>query len=99
MFDEPISEFFGTDDFAEVATYTPSGGTPVTVNGIFDLEYVDIDLGGIPIAGLKAVFTCATDDIPGGSEGDAISVRGVDYTIMVCQPDGTGVTKLILEEV
>ena len=98
MFEEDIDDFFDTNDFAEEATYTPDGGDAQTVNGIFDLEYVDIDVGGLPIAGLKATFTCSTDDIPGDSEGDALTVRGIDYTIMVCQPDGTGVTKLILEK-
>lgn len=99
MFTEDLDEFLDANDFGETATYTPEGGQASSVTGIFDLTYVDINVGGFaPISGLKAVFTCKAADIEDQPEGDAITVRGVAYTIVVTQPDGTGLVQLILEK-
>jgi hypothetical protein len=35
--------FFDTDDFATASSYTPSGGSASTVNGIFDNEFFEVD--------------------------------------------------------
>lgn len=100
MFTENLDDFLDVGDFAEAATYTPDGGAAVSINGIFDLTYVDIETGGgVPISGLKAVFTCKASDVAAEPEGDTVTARGVNYTIMVHQPDGTGLTLLVLEKV
>ena len=38
--------FFNVDDFGTAASYTPSGGSAATVNGIFDNDFVEVDAGG-----------------------------------------------------
>ena len=38
--------FLDVDDFGTAATYTPSGGSAATVNGIFDNDFVEVDAGG-----------------------------------------------------
>ena len=38
--------FFDVDDFGVAATYTASGGSPATVNGIFDNEFFEVEAGG-----------------------------------------------------
>ena len=94
-----LAVFFEADDFAVAATYTPDGGSPVTISGIFDNEFFEADAGGmVSVAIQQPRFQCSTSSVSGAEEGDALVVNGVSYTIRVVQPDGTGVTMLVLEE-
>ena len=38
--------FLATSDFAQAATYTPSGGSGASINGVFDNGDGLVDLGG-----------------------------------------------------
>lgn len=95
-----ILDFFEVDDFADTATYTPVGGSAVSVLGIFDepqasrgaTEMVDVT---IP----SPQFVCRTADVPAAADGDEIIIRSVTYTVRVVFTDGTGVSTLILEKV
>jgi len=92
--------FFSADDFGTTATYTPSGGSPTSVKGIFDKDYIAVDSGGsVPIALEQPRFLCATSDVSAAAEDDAITIQGTAYLIKVVENDGTGVTILVLEEV
>lgn len=93
-----LAVFFETDDFGVAATYTPSGGSSSTVNGIFDNEFFEAGLGEVGVAFQQPRFVCRTSDLPNAAEGDAIVINTVAYTIRVVQPDGTGTTTLVLEE-
>lgn len=92
--------FFDTDDFATAASYTPSGGSASTVNGIFDSEFIEIDpLSGVGVVSAQPRFACAAADLPAGAAaGDAITISGTAYTVRELQADGTGVTMLVLEK-
>jgi len=85
--------FFNTDEFADEATIGLD-----TVNGIFDHEYIE----ALDVSGEAPVFVCATsdlDDLGGVTQGDTLTVNGTGYRIRSVEPDGTGVTRLTLEEV
>lgn len=97
-FTEDIDAFFDTDDFATAATYTPDGGSPSTVKGIFDDEYFDEVGGSVGIEGSQPRFMCKLEDVSDVSQGDALSVNGISYQIVNVQKDGTGVVILVLEE-
>jgi len=45
----------------------------------------------------SATFTCKTSDVTGIAEGSLITINGSSYAVTDLQPDGTGVTMLILE--
>ena len=92
--------FFDTDDFAAASNYTPLGGSASTVNGIFDNEYFEVDpLSGVGVVSAQPRFVCTTADLPSGAaSGDAITIDGTAYTVRVIQPEGTGVTSLVLEK-
>lgn len=95
-----ILDFFEVDDFADVATYTPVGGTGVSVNGIFDEPQASrnaTDLMDITIPSPQ--FVCRTADVPAAADGDQIIIRSTAYTVRVVLTDGTGVSTLILEKV
>ena len=92
--------FFDPDDFGTASTYTPSGGSPSTVNGIFDNEYYAADAGGtVEFAITQPRFVCRTADVSAAAEGDAITIDSVNYLVKVVENDGTGVTTLVLEAV
>ena len=92
--------FFDTDDFATASSYTPTGGSASTVNGIFDNEFFEVDpLSGVGVVSAQPRFICATADLPSGTaSGDALSIGSTAHTVRVIQPEGTGVTTLVLEK-
>jgi len=91
--------FVGVDDFGVAATYTPTGGSASTVNGIFDNDIIEVDAGGnVPMAVRQPRFLCRTNDVSDAVEGDALVVNATNYTIRVVDHDGTGMTVLALEK-
>ena len=89
-FAEDLDAFLDTGDFAEAATIGAA-----TVNGIlFDgygqaLEYA---------SGSKPSFLCKVADLPTITLGTTTAViGGTTYTIVENQPDGHGLTTLIME--
>jgi hypothetical protein len=93
-----LEVFFSADDFGVTATYTPLGGSASNVKGIFDNEFFEAAVGEVGVAIQQPRFVCRSSDISTAVEGDALTVNSVAYTIRVVQPDGTGVTTLVLEE-
>jgi len=90
--------FVGIDDFGVAATYTPSGGAGITVNGIFDNDFIEVETGaGVGVALQQPRFQCRTADVASAAEGDALVINAVNYTIRIVQDDGTGMTVLVLE--
>ena len=97
---DDLAVFVGINDFGVAATYTPTGGSASTVNGIFDNDIVEVDAGGnIPMAVRQPRFLCRTNDVSSAVEGDALVVNSTNYTIRVVDHDGTGMTTLALEKV
>ncbi len=97
-FAENIVDFFDDQDFAVVATYTPQVGVEKQILGIFDNEYLAVAGGMVDVSGENARFTCAFADISDVKFGDSLSIDSIDYKIVGIEPDGTGVTTLVLEE-
>lgn len=93
-----LADILNIDEFAVAATYTPSGGSASTVNGVFDNETVPVEAGGfVPVHEEQPRFTCRTADVSGVSDGDEIVISGTTYTIRAWVHDGTGVSVLQLE--
>lgn len=83
--------FFNPKELGQTATIDG-----VEVNGIFGNE-ADVDQ---EISGRRPMFTCATADvvfITAGINGSNLYINGKDYRIAEPRPDGTGVTRLILQ--
>lgn len=93
MFDEDFSVFTSPDEMGDTATI---GATDV--NGIFEEEYVETVMNGVPVAGEHPMFGCAESDLPSYTDGTVLVVRSTTYKIRNWQPDGTGWTILILEK-
>lgn len=70
-----------------------------TVKGIFDEAYAEIDAGGtVGFATASPRFVCRSCDICGAEDADTITIGSDVFNIRVLQPDGTGMTELVLEK-
>jgi hypothetical protein len=89
---EDLSPFFVAGEFAGSAD-TLNG---VTVVGIFDGAYVATG-DGIGMSSTRPVYTLPTSAVPVDQEGLVLVAGGKHFTVAAQEPDGTGVTMLILE--
>jgi hypothetical protein len=90
-FTEDLTPYFNTDEFGVEALWSESA-EPVVV--IFDKAFIE-NLG---IAGNSPVALAKESDFPDVAEGQTLTISGTVYTIITSQPDGTGVTTLIMEK-
>lgn len=64
------------------------------IYGLLDREYVEVN----DISGFGPVITCLSEDAEGLKRGDFIK-HGIDkYKFILEEQDGTGVSRLILED-
>lgn len=88
---------------ADLATFfAPPAGQAVTVGGmvvfaIFDNGYALGSVGPFGMASTQPTLTLATANVPAAPEGQAAVVNGVAYVVATHEPDGTGVSRLLLE--
>jgi hypothetical protein len=92
MFTEDLSAFMNVAEFA----------TSVTLNGvakaaIFDNANALGSVGPFGMASTAPVLTMATADVPASPVGLPVVANGITYTIAAHEPDGTGVSRLVLE--
>ncbi len=97
-FEEDFDVFFDPDVFGEPFTYTPEVGASVAGIGVFDDAYTAAQGGEVMVASSTPQIQYETAKInPAPRYGERLTVKGQDYTIVGIQPDGTGVTTLMLE--
>lgn len=66
------------------------------VAGIFDQAYALSNVG-IGMAGVQPVFTTATAEIVGEAVGQTLWINSMAYVVAAHEPDGTGISRLLLE--
>lgn len=90
-FVEPLEAFFSTQEFALDVLWN---GT-TTVHGIFDAGYAE-PMG--VAESYSPTLTVRAAQTPAIKHGDTLVVSGTTYKVRGVQPDGTGITVLILEK-
>lgn len=93
MIGEDLTPFFVPGEFAGNAD-TLNG---VTVVGILDEAYVSI-ADGIGMAATRPAYHLASASVPVNPEGLILVASGKHFRVVTPQPDGTGVTTLLLEQ-
>ena len=93
-FQEDFSIFTDSDNPGVVSATIAA----TTLNGVYDHEYIETTIGGIPIVGEHPVFGCAAADLPTFTFDAEIVIDGKTYKIKNWKPDGTGWIVLILEQ-
>lgn len=89
--------FVSVNDWGVSATFT-HGATTTTISGIFDNDFVEVDTGGVPFAMQQPRFLTQSTAVSTAVENDTLVISGTTYKIKVIQPDGTGMTNLVLEK-
>ena len=92
-FTEDLDEFLDGDEFATPATY--DGSTAISV--IFDNDWQAMPLGLAGQSALRPRAFCKTAAIAANPVGKTLLINAVTYTIAEHQPDGTGMSLLILK--
>ena len=89
----------GQSVFGETVTFTPSGGNPEIVTGIFSAEHIYQELVGDTVVETTKptviVRSAALSQTP--VRRDSISVRAIGFTVIEIMPDGQGDLALVLE--
>lgn len=78
---------------AKVATDAATLGG-VAVTGKFGDAYVE----QFGVAGSSPMFTLSDAEAAGAQQGSVLVHGGVNYTVGSIQPDGSGMTRLLLQE-
>jgi hypothetical protein len=91
MFVESLAPFFA--DFAAPACTV--GG--VSVKAIFDADPTVGRVGMMGMAGTQPALMLATASVAADPVGLAAVVNGVSYVVAAHEPDGTGMSLLLLE--
>lgn len=90
-FDSDLDGVFDLGVFGEAAVFAAPVGT-VTV--IFDRPSEE----ALETAGYAPEIWAKSSDVAAVTIGAAVTVRGTAYTVATVEPDGTGVTRMELEE-
>lgn len=95
MFAEPLSVFFQATGFGESVTLDGQAR-----EAIFDADYQLAPFGAAAVGGMatsQPMLTLPTSNVPASPVGKTAIVGSTTYTIVEHQPDGTGVSRLMLE--
>lgn len=91
-FTEDLTPFF---DLGGFATQDLLGG--VSVSGLFDRPSQAAQVGAYGLSSSAPTYMLPTAQVPGNVIGAALVHAGVTYAVVAHEPDGTGVSTLILE--
>ena len=94
---QDLLNFFDTETHGSNATVTINGSAS-TISVIINKEYFAIAGESVDVDGTQPVVTCRSTDVTGIDTSDTIVIDAVTYNIVNIQPDGTGMTVLILQE-
>lgn len=100
VFETDLEEvFFNVSEFAEsVEIHYEREGESDTISAIFDLEYQDVNFDDLSVAGKSPMLMVRSSELKRElEEGDWVRVRGIAYSVIPEQSDGTGVTDINLE--
>jgi len=91
--------FLDADVFGEEITYTPTGGSASTIEGIFDNETQLEDVGGeVEFVVGRPRIMVRESDTPNAKAGDSVVINSVSYEVTYVLGDGLGMRQLFLEE-
>lgn len=93
MFTENLDDFLDTDTgFAQVVTVNGQ-----SVKAIYNNAYASGNVGMLGMAGAQPALELKTADVPASPIGMAVVANGTSYLVAAHEPDGTGMSLLLLE--
>lgn len=92
-----LSDFGDDISFSPGSTYPNRNDGTTTIKGIFDNTFYEIAGEQGPADSSQPQLVCKTSDVT-GAERNSMIERGDDvYKVVGVEPDGTGITLLLLE--
>ena len=67
-----------------------------TFTAIFDNDFLAVDLDESEVESTEPTLLARTADVSGLAHGDSLTISAVSYTVRGIQPDGTGMTQIML---
>lgn len=92
MFAEDLTAFVNPAEFAQRITLAG-----VEVSAIFDNAYAQGSAGVLGMATSQPAITLPTSSVPAEPHGAAVVVGTANYVVAAHEPDGTGMSVLLLE--
>lgn len=96
MFVEDLAAFFNEDELAQTASVLNVHAQLVEFPVLFDAAYTQV-LGDM-VGDTAPLAVARTSDVAAIGTGQAIWIDGTAYAIVSNQPDGTGVSTLVLRK-
>lgn len=98
--DDDIDVFFDVTEFAEPVTFhlgDDNAPNDRTITAIFDDEFTPRTQGtGIVLDTTDPMLTCKSTDVADIQRETMVTVRGALYSVVQLQPDGQGMTVIVL---
>jgi len=92
-----LAVHFSEAEFGLAATWTPAaGGAASSISILFDNGYEDYEFGTVEHSGRAPAAMVQSSEVAGLVVGDTLTIEGVDYRVRTIEPDGQGVTRLVL---
>jgi len=91
--------FFDPADFADAAAWQTQEGEFADIHGVFEAAR-EVALSGdsVGVSAVLPVLIVASEQVPDtAAQGDDLEIRDVNYRVADLQPDGSGLTRVILE--
>jgi hypothetical protein len=67
-----------------------------TFTAIFDNDFLAVDLDESEVESTEPTLLARTADVSGLAHGDSLTISSTSYTVRGIQPDGTGMTQIML---
>lgn len=91
-----LDTFFDVSGFAVSASYV-HGTTTTSIAVLFDKPYLENELAAaVGIESNRPTCRAKTSDVANAAHGDTLTINAITYTVVGVQPDGNGVSTLIL---
>lgn len=90
-------------DFGQLVTFSPGETYPnrnnetAEITGIFDKAFFEIVGDLVAADSNQPVIVCRTIDVAGAERNSMVEIGADTYKVVGVEPDGTGITLLLLE--
>ncbi len=96
--DDALNDLMDVDALGIAAVYQPGTAQEKTFYIIFDDSFSLVSAESGEIESTAPEATAKSSDVSGVEHGDELKINGTLYSIAGIQPDGTGLTTLILHK-
>ena len=93
-----VDAFFDEADFTTDAIYINPSGTKKDIKVIFLAAHSMSQIGDTMVENLAPQATCKSTDVSDATKATKLEIDSVVYKVYQPQPDGTGITRLILSK-